>query len=82
MHKCIMVKIGGSKNIGESINFEEIGGKFLNFVEIGGYAIWIIDLGVWAPLIASNNREVLPCMLGVFDFVLLLVVASIHLWES
>ena len=58
MHKCIMVKIGGSKKrklsknvnfaeIGECVNYAEIGGKIYNFCgnREGENAICIIRLG-------------------------------------
>ena len=65
MHKCIMVKIGGSKkhklskkrkfcgNRVKYINLTEIRVKFLNFVEIGEYAICIIGLGGWTSLVLT-----------------------------
>ena len=58
MHKCIVVKIKGSKkrklmkkaslneNRGEFINFVEIVGIYKLFRNKGEYAICIIDLGV------------------------------------
>ena len=70
MHKCIMAKMGGSKNNHKlsktNINFMKIvvkmykffrnGGKYIIFLEIGGeYAIFIIGLGGWTLLIIIST---------------------------
>src|SRR6218665_752369 len=68
IHKCIVVKIGGSKKceLREKRKFNVIRGKIYKFCSrnmgefiiflkmLGEYAICIIDLGDWTPLFATS----------------------------